>query len=86
MIVDNKNLLQIIKQIAKEERENSMPCDLIFGTVESVTPLQVRISSKITLDRDFLNVLSGVYIENGDKVAILRGQGGQQFLLLGKVV
>ena len=83
------NLLQIIKKICKEERQSSMPCDYILGTVTKADPLKIKISAKITLDEDFFDLTATakkVKLAKGDQVAILQAQGGQKFLIIDKVV
>ncbi len=49
-------LISIIKQAAMDAVENGKPCDLRFGTVSSVSPLKVRISSDFILPESLLVV------------------------------
>lgn len=83
------NLVQVLKQVSKEEREASKPCDIIMGTVYSVEPLKVKISQKLLLTDEFL--IKTTYFDSldiliGDNIVMIRAQGGQKFLLLDKVV
>lgn len=83
------NLIQLLKQISKEEREASKPCDVITGTVNSVEPLKIQISQKMMLTEDFLiktSFFNSLSISTGDDVVMIREQGGQNFLVLDKVV
>lgn len=83
------NLVQLLKQISKEEREASKPCDVITGTVSSVVPLKISVSQKIYLSEEFLlktSYFAQLEIKKGDNVVMIRKQGGQQFLLIDKVV
>ena len=53
---DARDFLREIKASARDEREESKPCDVLQGTVLSASPLTIQISSKIILDEDFLIV------------------------------
>ena len=83
------NLVQLLKQISKEEREASKPCDVVTGTVKSVNPLKISLSQKMYITADFLietSYFAQLEINKGDDVVMIRKQGGQQFLLLDKAV
>lgn len=87
--MENRNLLQIIKQIAKDERQNSRPCDVMIGTVAKTNPLKISISNKVTIDKDFFTMTlraSQLIYSKGDKVAMIQAQGGQNFVIIDKVV
>ena len=49
-------MIEIMKRAAMDVFDNSKPCDLRFGTVASVTPLSVRISSDLILPESVLIV------------------------------
>ena len=49
-------LIEIIKVAAMEAVENSKPSDLRFGTVVSISPLKIQISSNLTLPESVLIV------------------------------
>lgn len=80
------NWVQLIKKIAKEERETSKPCTYTIGTVKNVNPLRVKLEQSLTLESAFLVQLQGISLTNGDKVALMRKDGGQEYLVIGKVV
>lgn len=50
------NLLQIIKKAALDAVLNTNPANIVFGVVESVNPLKVKLDQFITLDQAFLIV------------------------------
>ncbi len=125
---DANELVTLLKRVAREEREASKTCDFIFGTVTSVSPLQIITEQQLPLGANQLvlcrNVTNfkttvtiswqtgakgggsgeGAYdshahgisgtksitINNGlgvgDKVILLRQDGGQKFLVLDRVV
>lgn len=49
-------LISIIKQAALDAVENGKPCDLRFGTVSSISPLKVKVSSDFILPESLLIV------------------------------
>ena len=63
---ENASLLQILKRIAREERESADLCNILIGTVTSANPLKIRISQKIELDEDFLVLSRNVTDYNTD--------------------
>lgn len=48
------NFVELIKQIAGEANEDSMPCGLFFGEVISTAPLQIIVEQKLILDSTHL--------------------------------
>ena len=94
-------ILPIVKQTALEAVENSQPCDLRYGEVMSVNPLKVKITPLFTLPASLLivphslttyevNFNGMIYtVDNslkiGDRVALLRQQGGQAYFILDRV-
>lgn len=80
-------LIRIIKQAAVEAVEEAKPVGIIFGSVLNSKPLKLRINPKLVLDKDFLLVpehLRNTAFEKGDNVILLRAQGGQAYVILGK--
>ena len=89
----NNSLLQIIKQASRDERKADGTADILLGTVASTTPLNIRLSSKVTLDSDFLYItetisdkLKNDKVKKGDKVVLVKSDDGQKYLLIDKVV
>lgn len=83
------SLTQLIKKIAKEERESSKPCDIATGKVVSISPLKIKVSGKITLSGDFFistETFSKKTLRTGDKLVMIRRAGGQGYLILDRVV
>lgn len=104
------NLTEILKQAAIQAVVASDPAGILFGTVESVKPLSIRIDQKSPLPKEFFLLTSGVkkhtvsiraesddsqagtrnyIVDNdlaaGDRVLLLRQQGGQLFIVLDKL-
>ena len=77
--------LEAIKIAATEAVNATNPVIVVYGTVVSVSPLSVQLEQKSLLTAPFLvNLLPD--LEAGSKVALLRVQGGQEYVILGKVV
>lgn len=93
------NIIQVIKEIVFKTINNMQLPDFLTGTVISVDPLNIRISSKITLKPIHLYVLrsaKGIYqtsegksvihtLKVGDMVALGKFKGGEKYLVLGEV-
>lgn len=82
----DSTLIVTIKKIVRQTVAQSKPADIIYGEVLSKSPLEVQISSKLTLDDDALHVCASAVFSAGDTVALIRAPGGQDFLLIDKVV
>lgn len=77
------SLLRLIKKTALEAVENSKPVSVIYGTVECLDPLEVRINQKLLLSAEhFVATETLSSIKVGDKLALLRLQGGQKYIVL----
>lgn len=65
-------------------------CNLLTGATEriiSLDPFQVQIDQKLPLKKEFLAVRTGVSASSfkvGDRLILLRKQGGQEYLILDK--
>lgn len=85
----NSNLVQLVKQIAMEAVAASKPCDYRIGTVTSVNPLKIKVSQNIILDKDFLcftQTASKTSLQRGNRVLMLRKAGGNEYMVIDKVV
>lgn len=85
----NSNLPQLIKKLALDAVQASKPCDIVTGVVADTDPLKIKISDKVTLDRDFFILTQRTReaeLKKGDEIVLLRADGGQKYLILDKVV
>lgn len=101
----SQQLVEVMKQIAVNAVESKKPAEVRFGTVLSVSPLQIKLSQKEIYTKEFFIALEGPASCGGachgscpdarpsgcpaiwkadDTLVLLRLQGGQQFLILGK--
>lgn len=90
-------LLDTIKQVAKTTNDAGSPAAFLFGEVASTSPLTIRVDNRFNISGDAIVVMkefkantdgaSEYYygLAVGDKVVLLRNQGGQSFLVLGRV-
>lgn len=82
------NLADTIRSLSNQTTEASKPSTRVFGVVESINPLRIRINEKLTLEGSMLVVTQTVksYIDwafliIGDKVVMTRQPGGQQYIV-----
>lgn len=75
-------MLEIIKQLALDAAEKG--ADFCVGTVTKAAPLTIRLEEGLELTEAFL-VLTEDVLQAGEAVALLRADGGQQYLVLGRV-
>lgn len=98
-------LLEVMKLASQQANEAGQPTDLRVGTVTSINPLKVQISSQFTVPSALLIVPQSltehevkvkiddvektitIYneLKTGDKVAMLKKQGGQSYLILDRI-
>lgn len=81
------DLFNAMKQIAKDVFDTLQPADWCYGKVISLDPFQVQIDQKLPLKKEFLAVRTGMSASSlkvGDKLILLRKQGGQEYLILDK--
>lgn len=89
----NSNLVQLIKRIAVEAIDARKPCDYVVGKVTRISPLRIRMAQNMVLNSDFLLLTKSVAddggnsgLKKGDMVLMFRKQGGQQYVVIDKVV
>ncbi|MBJ6360882.1 DUF2577 domain-containing protein [Paenibacillus sp. GCM10012307] len=96
------SLVDLIKQIGTAAVDSQHPVAMMFGAVTQEFPLEVSVNQRITLTRDFLIVpetlreqritIGGTEylirkpLQQGEKVALLRVQGGLSYYVLDRVV
>jgi len=54
------NLIEMIKKISQGTEEASAPCDLLFGVVTNVNPLEITVEQKLKLTQEFLILTKNV--------------------------
>lgn len=95
-------LLNLIKQAGLDAVESGNPVSVLYGTVISESPLKVNVDPRFTLTEDFLIVpeqltdyrvtVGGQEIvireglKTGNRVILLRMQGGEQYVIVDRVV
>ena len=63
------NLVEIIKEVAMSAFKESKPTSVLYGTVESESPLRIRVDQKLTLSETFL-VLSNLVKDHEVNITI----------------
>lgn len=91
-------MLDLMKREALKAVNATNPVNFNIGSVSGVNPLKITVHQKLTLTKEFLIVTERVtrYEVNsivirtglsvGDKVILARVQGGNQYIVLDKVV
>lgn len=82
-------MIQIIKQAAIEAVEQSSPMTIAYGTVTKTNPLEINVEQKLPLTKDFIvntKTFNMATFEIGDKLILLRVQGGQEYIYIDKLV
>lgn len=82
------NLVELIKKAALDAFENKKPTEIKYGVVENISPVNIRINQKILLTKNHLietETFRNKEIHIGDKVILIRVQGGQKFVVLDRM-
>jgi len=80
------DLLNIIKKAAIDAVKQAQPCNVLFGRIESVNPLRVRINQKLILSSEFLVLTRTMWnCQVGENVVVLKAQGGQKYIVLDRL-
>lgn len=78
------SLIEVIKQICNETVAANKPVEMVYGTVLSVSPFQIKIDQKLILGKT--HVITGSYAETdfsiGDCVTMLRVQNGKKYYII----
>lgn len=82
------NMIETIKKVAMDAFEASSPVKVVFGTVLSASPLKIKVEQKLTLGASNLVITKTAdgALASGNKVVMIRMQGGQQYIIVDKVV
>lgn len=83
-------MLDQIKRVATQTAEAGVPARFLFGEVTAAEPLKIMVDSRFEISGEMIVVPrasgeGGVGLAAGDRVVLLRNQGGQQYLVLGRV-
>lgn len=78
-------LSEKIKQLASLSNEAAVPMAIMFGEVQSPSPLQILVDNRFQIEGDMIILPKDITISNGDKAILLRNAGGQQFLVVGRL-
>ncbi|MGG1597606.1 DUF2577 domain-containing protein [Paenibacillus naphthalenovorans] len=95
------SLNDTVKKIARNYLESVKLTDVVLAEVTKINPLEVNVDQRLPLDEDFLmvpehmteyKVMVGSQeviirrgLEVGDKVILVRQQGGLNFVIVGRL-
>lgn len=77
----SSGIIETIKRVALNVFESSKPVNVVFGEVLSDNPVKIQVGEHLTLTKEFL-VINGA-VSEGDRVTLIRCQGGQKYIVLG---
>ena len=84
-----EGFLADVKRAALEAVRASKPCSVTYGTVTATEPLEIAVDQKLTLRASQLLLTYAVRgelaLQRGEKVLLLRADGGQQYIVLDRV-
>jgi len=94
-------MLALIKKAAADAVEASNPVGIYYGVIKTASPLEVEVDQRFILTSEFLELTeatkelripqgTGEYIlrrklQEGDRVILVRIQGGQKYIILDRV-
>ena len=78
-------MLDTIKKISAQTGQAAVPTAFMYGSVLSAGPLRVWVDNRFEIGSEALVTMKDTALAIGDKVVLLRNQGGQQYLILGRV-
>ncbi|MCJ8008894.1 DUF2577 domain-containing protein [Lederbergia wuyishanensis] len=81
------SMLDIVKATAVGAVNAQNPVNVLFGTVRKTGPIEIEVHQKLILTDEFLIMTESTKeLKGGDRVVLLRVQGGHQFVVMDKVV
>lgn len=77
------NLLSLIKQASVEAVTETSPCAVMFGKLETLTPLIVTVGERLELGENQLEMTAAaaLFAAPGSQVLLLRVQGGSKYVI-----
>lgn len=96
-MLDANDLLKAIKKAAQDAVRASRPTEVCYGKVVNISPLSVSVDQKLTIPAKKLTILQPLSerledasitpnrLSVGDDLVLLRKQGGQEYVVLGRI-
>lgn len=82
-------MLDIIRKASLGAVSNTNPMAALYGNVLSVNPLEISVEQRFSLPASALVIPETIMklgLQSGDRVLLLRIQGGQSYVVLDRVV
>lgn len=82
-------LMKTIKRAALDAVNAAKPVEVCFGKVASTSALKIFVDQKLLLSDKQLIITESIAksgLAVGNKVVLLRQQGGQKYIVMGKIV
>lgn len=82
---DCSDLIAVIQGLSAATNEAGKPTVVMEGEVTETDPLMITLSEKLILRRSNIVFAKGLSLEIGDKVLMIRSQGGQKYYVICEV-
>lgn len=82
------SMVDVMKKVAVDAMEANSPVNIMFATIDKLSPIEITIEQRLQISSAFivLTETANTNIAAGDKVLVLRQQGGQKYIIIDKVV
>ncbi len=76
-------MIEVMKEVVKNYLNNQKPARMVFGSIESIAPLAIRINEKLLLPSELI-VWPPDFVQEdvGKRVLMLQQEGGQHYYIL----
>lgn len=54
------DIIEVIKKASQEAEDQRSPCNVLFGTVINISPLEIQVEQKLVLTKEFLILTKNV--------------------------
>lgn len=76
-------MIEAIKEIVKNYLNTIKPTKLVFGVIDSVSPISIKINEKLSVPEELIIWTPSLLpTDIGKKVLMVQQEGGQQFYIM----
>lgn len=70
-----------LKKLVKQTIQSLVPMKIMHGEVQGE---RIQVEQRLVLERSMLIIPHGMTIQSGDRLILLRDEGGQRYLVVGR--